>query len=65
MMTPFDTALLTHRPDHLRLPTETERAAARLPRLPRPGFRQFIAQVFAMVPRHGQVDPRSLADTQL
>ena len=65
MMAPFDTALLKHQPDHLRLATEAERAAAGMAAPKRSGFLAFLAQVFAHMPRHGRaVAPTSLADTR-
>lgn len=63
MMSPFDTALLKHQPDHLRLLTEPERNAARVAGPIRLSFRQFLARVFAFAPRYGRAfAPQSLTD---
>lgn len=53
MMAPFDTALLRHRADHLRQPTDAERTAMSMWRSNRPTFREFVAQVFDCAPRYG------------
>jgi hypothetical protein len=63
MMSPFDTALLKHQPDHLRPLTEAERNAALVAGLIRPSFRGFLARMFAFATRYRRAfAPQSLAD---
>lgn len=60
MMAPFHTDLLKHQPDHLRPLTQAERDAEKMMVATRPTFREFLTQVFASAPRHGQeFSPRS------
>jgi hypothetical protein len=51
MLTPMDTAILKHQPDHLMPLTQAERDAGKLPPK-RPTFREFVARVFNIPPRH-------------
>ena len=55
MMTPNDTALLKHQPDHLQPLSEADRAANKIVSNARPTFRELVSQALAFIPRNGQV----------
>jgi len=64
MMTTFDTALLKHQPDHLRLPTEAERQAAGFAPERRISLRAILAKIFKTRPSRPRIAPSALADTR-
>lgn len=61
MMTPFDTNLMNYRAQNLQLPTQAERAAARLTAKPRSArrrtFARWLALTLASARRHPAPSP--------
>ena len=55
MMSPNDTALLKHQPDHLLPLSEVDRAANKIVSNARPTFRELMSQALAFIPQNGQV----------
>ena len=54
MMSPHDTALLKHQPDHLQPLSEADRAANKIVSNARATFRELVSQALAFIPRNDQ-----------